>query len=409
MGRRAAKTDKPGDRPATGRCSILDERAGSRPIAGGGVRPDARDLRVFRRTLLSALFDPRRAGLHGYCGESLHVSGCSSWRRGRCDRRCLRVLRSRRCACAQPATAPTLLDPVVVTAARSPQRLDQLLADVTVIGPEEIARAGAQSLADLLQRQPGVQIVTNGGPGSTTGVFLRGANAGQTLVLIDGLRVSSSSSGTTPFEAIPLDQIDHIEILRGPAASLYGSDAIGGVIQVFTRSGGNTFAANASAGYGTYNTSQFAARSVRRRRPMALHAAGWLQPELRLQRHRQSREFQLQPGPRRLSQRQRQRFARLHVRAGANAVGPGLLQPHERAVRRRAGFRRSHDHDAAKLCGGKPQPSDVVLEKHRSKPAYRSTTAIRKPPSVRRSSRRRSGSTRGRTISRCPWARCRSR
>ncbi len=162
-------------------------------------------------------------------------------------------------ASAQPAPPPALLDPVVVTASRSPQRLDQLIADVTVIGPEEIARAGAQSLADLLQRQPGVQIVTSGGPGSTTGVFLRGANAGQTLVLIDGLRVSSSSSGTTPFEAIPLDQIDHIEILRGPAASLYGSDAIGGVIQVFTRNGGGTFAANASAGYGTYNTSQFAA------------------------------------------------------------------------------------------------------------------------------------------------------
>jgi vitamin B12 transporter len=159
-------------------------------------------------------------------------------------------------AIAQPAP-PTLLDPVVVTAARSPQQLDQLIADVTVIGPGEIARAGAQSLADLLQRQPGVQIVTSGGPGTTTGVFLRGANAGQTLVLIDGLRVSSSSTGTTAFEAIPLDQIDHIEILRGPAASLYGSDAIGGVIQVFRRNGGSTLAANASAGYGTYNTSQF--------------------------------------------------------------------------------------------------------------------------------------------------------
>jgi vitamin B12 transporter len=165
-------------------------------------------------------------------------------------------------ASAQPAlqsmSPPALLDPVVVTAARSPQQLDQLIADVTVIGPEEIARAGAQSLADLLQRQPGVQIVTSGGRGSTTGVFLRGANANQTLVLIDGLRVSSSSSGTTPFEAIPLDQIDHIEILRGPAASLYGSDAIGGVIQVFTRNGGGAFVANASAGYGTYGTSQFA-------------------------------------------------------------------------------------------------------------------------------------------------------
>ena len=77
-------------------------------------------------------------------------------------------------------------------------------------------------------------------------------------------------------------------------------------------------------------------RSVRRWRPMALHAAGRLQPEFRLQRHRQSREFQLQPGPRRLSQWQRERFAGLHVRTGANAVRPGLLQPHERAVRRRA-------------------------------------------------------------------------
>jgi vitamin B12 transporter len=160
---------------------------------------------------------------------------------------------------AQPATPPTLLDPIVVTAARAPQQLDQLTADVTVIGPEEIARAGAQGLVDLLQRQPGVQIVTSGGPGSTTSVFLRSANANQTLVLIDGLRVSSSSTGTTPFEAIPLDQIDHIEILRGPAASLYGADAIGGVIQVFTRNGAGTFAANGSAGYGTFNTSQFAA------------------------------------------------------------------------------------------------------------------------------------------------------
>jgi len=162
-------------------------------------------------------------------------------------------------ASAQPAPAPTPLDPVVVTAARSPQLLDQSLADVTVISQDEIARAGAQSLAELLQRQPGVQIVANGGPGATTGVFLRGANANQTLVLIDGLRVGASSSGTTAFEAIPLAQIDHIEILRGPAASLYGADAIGGVIQIFTRNGGNAFAANASAGYGTYNTSQFTA------------------------------------------------------------------------------------------------------------------------------------------------------
>jgi len=156
---------------------------------------------------------------------------------------------------AQTPPGTAVLDPVVVTAARSPQLLSDLIADVTYIGPDEIARAGAQSLAELLQRQPGVQIVVNGPPGSTSGAFLRGANTNQTLVLIDGLRVGSSSSGTPPLEAIPLDLIDHIEILRGPAASLYGADAIGGVIQVFTRSAGKGLAANATAGYGTYATS----------------------------------------------------------------------------------------------------------------------------------------------------------
>jgi vitamin B12 transporter len=151
--------------------------------------------------------------------------------------------------------AQTTVPPLFVTASRSGQPLTDLLADVTLIGPEEIARAGPGGLTALLQRQPGIEVVTNGGPGSTSGVFMRGANTAQTLVLVDGLRVSSSTSGTTPLEAIPLDQIDHIEILRGPASSLYGADAIGGVIQIFTRRGGGAFAANAGTGYGTYSTS----------------------------------------------------------------------------------------------------------------------------------------------------------
>ena len=124
---------------------------------------------------------------------------------------------------------------VFVTAARAPQPIEHLLADVTVIDADEIARSGAQSLAELLARQPGVEITQNGGPASTSGVFLRGANRGQTLVLIDGLRVASSTVGAPSLEAIPLSQIERIEILRGPASTLYGADAIGGVIQVFTR------------------------------------------------------------------------------------------------------------------------------------------------------------------------------
>ena len=152
-----------------------------------------------------------------------------------------------------------VLEPVVVTAARGPQSVVDLVADVTVIGSDEIAQSGMDSLASLLQRQPGVELVRNGGPGATTGVFLRGSNATQTLVLIDGMRVSSSSSGATALEAIPLDQVDHIEILRGPASSLYGADAIGGVIQIFTRHGERGVQANASLGYGTYETASGAA------------------------------------------------------------------------------------------------------------------------------------------------------
>ncbi len=161
--------------------------------------------------------------------------------------------------CAQPAAPPaaTTLDPVAVTAARSPQPITDLLADLTVISTAEIQRSGAQSLPQLLQRQPGVEVTINGGPGATSGVFLRGANAGQTLVLIDGLRVGSVSVGATALEAIPLDQIERIEILRGPASSLYGADAIGGVIQVFTkRADGSAWVPNIAAGYGTYDTRQ---------------------------------------------------------------------------------------------------------------------------------------------------------
>jgi len=157
---------------------------------------------------------------------------------------------------APPDPAAATLDPVVVTAARGPQRLSDMTADVTVIGRDEIARAGVQSLAEVLQRQPGIQISMSGGAGSTSAVYLRGVNGNQTLVLIDGMRVGSATAGATALEAIPLDLIDHIEILRGPASSLYGADAVGGVIQVFTRRGDGAPAFNGSASYGTYGTGQ---------------------------------------------------------------------------------------------------------------------------------------------------------
>ncbi len=148
------------------------------------------------------------------------------------------------------------IDNVVVTASRIEQPRESVIADVTIINKDEIERAGQSSLVELLQLQPAVEISNNGGAGKTSNIFLRGASSNQTLILIDGLRIQSATTGTTTLENLSLAQIDRIEILRGPATSLYGQDAIGGVIQIFTKKSDGDFNAYASAGYGTYNTSR---------------------------------------------------------------------------------------------------------------------------------------------------------
>ncbi len=150
-------------------------------------------------------------------------------------------------------------DPIVVTASRQPQRMNELLSDVSVIPREEIEAAGQSTLPELLARQPGIEFTMNGGAGSTMGLFIRGTNSEHTLVLIDGMRVNSATLGTTSLSRIPLSQIDRIEILRGPASALYGSEAIGGVIQIFTKQGSGPMAFNAEAAYGSYNTSKVSA------------------------------------------------------------------------------------------------------------------------------------------------------
>lgn len=156
-------------------------------------------------------------------------------------------------ACA--ADAEPSLTNVVVTANRQPTRVDRVLADVTTLNRENIQSSGYGSLELLLAAQPGVEYSATGGAGQPASIFLRGANGNHTLVLLDGARINSATLGTAAISAIPLAAIDRIEILRGPASSLYGADAIGGVIQIFTRSGGDTPYFSASYGMGNRNAS----------------------------------------------------------------------------------------------------------------------------------------------------------
>ena len=159
---------------------------------------------------------------------------------------------------ALAATAPQLSE-VVVTAARTAQFLTDVLADVTLIDREQIAQSGAVTITDLLARQPGVELSRSGGPGTATSVFLRGAETRFTAVYIDGVRIDSQSTGGAPWEAIALGQVDRIEIVRGPAAAVYGSDAVAGVVQIFTRQGEGPFAPYVGVGAGNRRTGKLEA------------------------------------------------------------------------------------------------------------------------------------------------------
>jgi vitamin B12 transporter len=146
---------------------------------------------------------------------------------------------------------------IVVTATRIPTRINEVVADVTVIDREAIEQSGpAATLGDLLSGVPGVELSRQGGRGASEGVFIRGANSGHTLVLMDGQRVGSATLGQTAIDTLPVGQIERIEILRGPASALYGSDAIGGVIRITTRQGADAPRFDARAGIGSHGTQE---------------------------------------------------------------------------------------------------------------------------------------------------------
>lgn len=176
-----------------------------------------------------------------------------------------------------PAVAAdaTDLDQVVVTATRTAQTQDQTLAPVTVIDRAEIERRQATSLPDLLRGELGVSIANNGGPGKTTSLLLRGTESDHVLVLVDGVRIGSATAGGAALQDIPVEQIERIEIVRGPFSSLYGSEAIGGVVQIFTRRPQGPFTPTLSIAAGSDNARRYSAGVAGRSQGDLGERGGW--------------------------------------------------------------------------------------------------------------------------------------
>lgn len=142
---------------------------------------------------------------------------------------------------------------LVVTPARQVEAIGQSLAAVSVLTREDIELSAAQDIYELLRLLPGVDLVRSGGPGAQVSVFIRGSNSNHVLVLIDGVRAASSNTGAYAWEQIPLNQVERVEVVRGPRASIYGSDAIGGVIQIFTRGQTTPYARVTAGSYDSFS------------------------------------------------------------------------------------------------------------------------------------------------------------
>ena len=156
----------------------------------------------------------------------------------------------------------TALDPVLVTATGYPQALTDSIAHSTVLTREDILRSQAIDLPALLAREAGVQFARNGGRGTVTTLFLRGAPASQVLLLIDGVpQTRQDASGSVGIEHLMLDQIERVEVVRGNVSAIYGSGAIGGVIQVFTQRGSGAPSADVTLEGGSYGYARVGANA----------------------------------------------------------------------------------------------------------------------------------------------------
>jgi len=154
-------------------------------------------------------------------------------------------------------SADLTLEPMVVTATRTAQSKTDVLASVDIITQAELQRKQVRSLPELLAGRAGIDVDTSGGFGTQSAVRIRGTNADHILVLVDGVKMGSVSAGTFAFENFPVEMIERIEIVKGPRSSLYGSEAIGGVIHIFTKKGGDkAFIPTVKVSYGTHETAE---------------------------------------------------------------------------------------------------------------------------------------------------------
>lgn len=174
---------------------------------------------------------------------------------------------------ADDSIAEIVLPPIVVGATRLPTPLDEIASSVTVISEEDLARTQARNLPDALRAVPGLNLVQTGGPGGTTAVFTRGTNANHTKVLLDGIDAGDPSLGGFDFAHMLVGDVERIEVLRGPQSGLYGSDAIGGVINIITKRGEGPARASLTGEFGSFGTLNEAAslRGAGQRYDYAFH------------------------------------------------------------------------------------------------------------------------------------------